>query len=272
MCWLIADSSLVYSQHQSEKQYVCQYCQNRFKNKNEAERHQNSLHLRRHSWSCATLEHYEHAFHPCTAVPPNTGTGQTSQQPQVPQSPEFAPYDVCGYCGQQFSNTPAPDWLARSQHLTSEHKFGECNQSKKFFRADHFRQHLKHSHGGTSGKWTNMLEAACMKDEPPITAEAQAQSAQAQATAQHQPPSQAQSSQPSSQVASPRKEAQPHLQPQAATQQPGVSPLHGAPVGGMMQSAHYPAMGNVGATGRGSINGGDFQFTTTEEHTKQEEE
>jgi hypothetical protein len=46
------------------------------------------------------------------------------------------------------------------------HKFGECNQAKKFFRADHFRQHLKHSHAGTSGKWTNMLENACMRDEP----------------------------------------------------------------------------------------------------------
>lgn len=45
------------------------------------------------------------------------------------------------------------------------HKFGECNQSKKFFRADHFRQHLKHSHAGTSGKWTNMLENACMREE-----------------------------------------------------------------------------------------------------------
>ena len=46
------------------------------------------------------------------------------------------------------------------------HKFRECNHAKKFFRADHFRQHLKHSHAGTSGKWTNMLENACMKDEP----------------------------------------------------------------------------------------------------------
>jgi hypothetical protein len=46
------------------------------------------------------------------------------------------------------------------------HKFGECNNAKKFYRADHFRQHLKHSHAGTSGKWTNILENACMKDEP----------------------------------------------------------------------------------------------------------
>jgi hypothetical protein len=51
-------------------------------------------------------------------------------------------------------------------HLQEMHKFGECNHAKKFFRADHFRQHLKHSHAGTSGKWTNMLENACMKDEP----------------------------------------------------------------------------------------------------------
>jgi hypothetical protein len=39
---------------------------------------------------------------------------------------------------------------------------------KKFYRADHFRQHLKHSHAGTSGKWTNILENACMKEEPPV--------------------------------------------------------------------------------------------------------
>lgn len=47
------------------------------------------------------------------------------------------------------------------------HKFGECNNAKKFFRADHFRQHLKHSHAGSSGKWTNILENACMKEEQP---------------------------------------------------------------------------------------------------------
>jgi len=58
------------------------------------------------------------------------------------------------------------DWGMRIAHLQEVHKFGECNHAKKFFRADHFRQHLKHSHAGTSGKWTNMLENACMKDEP----------------------------------------------------------------------------------------------------------
>ncbi|KAH8150720.1 uncharacterized protein LAJ45_05416 [Morchella importuna] len=133
--------------HETEKQYSCQYCSNRFKNKNEAERHQNSLHLRKHSWSCAALCGYEAAFH---------------QSPQRPNA------EICGYCGKEFPSPP--QWDARVEHLTTEHKFGECNQSKKFYRADHFRQHLKHSHSGTSGKWTNVLENACMRDEiPPAT-------------------------------------------------------------------------------------------------------
>jgi len=130
--------------HELEKQYSCQYCNNRFKNKNEAERHQNSLHLRKHSWSCAVLAgNYQAAFH-------------SSQQ-----HPSQA--DICGYCGKDF---PVPaQWERRIEHLTTEHKFGECNQSKKFYRADHFRQHLKHSHSGTSGKWTNILENSCMTPE-----------------------------------------------------------------------------------------------------------
>lgn len=134
--------------HTLEKQYGCHFCNNRFKNKNEAERHQNSLHLRKHSWSCRQLVgNYEAAFH------------------QSPRQPNYA--DVCGYCGKEF---PVPaQWDIRIDHLTTEHKFGECNQSKKFFRADHFRQHLKHSHSGTSGKWTNVLENACMREEMPPT-------------------------------------------------------------------------------------------------------
>ncbi|KAL8970683.1 MAG: hypothetical protein Q9183_001402 [Haloplaca sp. 2 TL-2023] len=145
--------------HESEKQYVCNFCPNRFKNKNEAERHQNSLHLRKNSWSCATLSgEFQRVFHPSTT------TSQHASQPPTP-SDMVAAVDICGYCGQEFANEPQPDWNDRVSHLTSVHKFGECNQSKKFFRADHFRQHLKHSHAGTSGKWTNMLEQECMKEE-----------------------------------------------------------------------------------------------------------
>lgn len=139
--------------HEMEKQYSCQYCNNRFKNKNEAERHQNSLHLRRHSWSCASLVSFQSAFH---------GSGSPTCQTNAGPS-----HDTCGYCGEEFPNYPRPDWDRRFEHLTTVHKFGECNNAKKFFRADHFRQHLKHSHAGTSGKWTNILENACMKEEQP---------------------------------------------------------------------------------------------------------
>jgi hypothetical protein len=142
--------------HEMEKQYTCQFCHNRFKNKNEAERHQNSLHLRRHSWSCNAISRYQAAFHPSTSPSSHTANGPAN--------------DACGYCGEEFPNQPQPDWDRRIDHLTNVHKFGECNQAKKFYRADHFRQHLKHSHAGASGKWTNMLENACMKDEPAVEA------------------------------------------------------------------------------------------------------
>jgi hypothetical protein len=60
------------------------------------------------------------------------------------------------------------DYADRAQHVTDVHKFRECNSTKRFFRADHFRQHLKHSHAGSSGKWTNQLENACMLEADPV--------------------------------------------------------------------------------------------------------
>lgn len=139
-----------------EKPYTCLFCHNRFRNKNEAERHQNSLHLRPHSWSYAAISRYQAAFHPSTSPTSHILNGSAN--------------DVCGYCGEEFPNHPQPVWDRRIEHLTNVHKFGECNQAKKFYRADHFRSHLKHSHSGASGKWTNMLENVCMKDEPTIDA------------------------------------------------------------------------------------------------------
>ncbi|KAI0479149.1 hypothetical protein GGR56DRAFT_665011 [Xylariaceae sp. FL0804] len=152
------DTEQELSAHEAEKQYECSFCGNRFKNKNEAERHQNSLHVRRHSWSCSALLHsgYDRAFHDSGNRP-----GEV---------------DTCGYCGEEFPRSGGSgrsrivteqDWDERLRHLQELHKFRECNSSKKFYRADHFRQHLKHSHAGTSGKWTNMLENACMLDEEP---------------------------------------------------------------------------------------------------------
>ena len=128
--------------HESEKPYACNYCPNRFKSKNEAERHENSLHRRRTSWSCGALLDIRAAM----------------------QTSSYVNADVCGYCGMEF---PIPaQWEIRADHLKTFHKFGECNKAKKFFRADHFRQHLKHSHQGVLNyRWTSILEYACMMQE-----------------------------------------------------------------------------------------------------------
>ncbi|EGU82580.1 hypothetical protein FOXB_06906, partial [Fusarium oxysporum f. sp. conglutinans Fo5176] len=142
--------------HEAKKPHICTFCGNRFKNKNEAKRHQNSRHVRPYSWSCSALSGYDRAFHDSTNRP-----GEA---------------DTCGYCGDEFprsgggpdtgasSGGDAPryatvqDWDERIKHLKEVHKFGKCDSFKKFFRADHFRQHLQHGHAGTSGKWTSMLE------------------------------------------------------------------------------------------------------------------
>ena len=42
----------------------------------------------------------------------------------------------------------------------------ESTATQKGFSEPIFRQHLKHSHAGTSDKWTNILENAYMKNEP----------------------------------------------------------------------------------------------------------
>ncbi|KAL7620503.1 hypothetical protein AAE478_009498 [Parahypoxylon ruwenzoriense] len=137
------------SAHEAEKQYQCSFCGNRFKSKNEAERHRNSLHVRRHAWSCSAIQNvgYESVFQ------------ESINQPGVA--------DACGYCGEDFGRsggnsvfrqTNEEDWNERHNHLREVHKFGECNSAKRFYRADHFRQHLKHSHAGVSGRWANGLE------------------------------------------------------------------------------------------------------------------
>ena len=145
--------------HTAEKQYKCAYCGIRFKNKNESERHQNSVHLDRYAWSCSTLSVFDNVFH-------NSPTGPDS-------------WDVCGYCGLEFPRSGKGigqsainhvDWAKRLYHLREVHRFGECNSSKKFFREDHFRQHLKHCHAGTRGKWTDALTNACMTKEKALVA------------------------------------------------------------------------------------------------------
>jgi hypothetical protein len=129
----------------------------------QSRRGQDSLQLRQYSWSCAAISSAAAAFHP--------------SESEVPEGPPTAMTDVCGFCGSEFPNFPTPDWDLRTDHLKSVHSFDECDQKKKFYRGDHFSQHLKHSHAGTSGKWTTMLlRAASVRERPtPQTSETIAQ-------------------------------------------------------------------------------------------------
>ena len=127
-----------------EKPYGCGYCLGRFMRKNEAVRHENK-HKQQKIWSCAALDGFRVAFGPATS-----GTGEM---------------DDCGYCGKEFPNLPQPDWNARKYHLEEVHGFGQCNREKRFYRADHFKQHLVHSHGAQNGKWTKRLQEASLTQE-----------------------------------------------------------------------------------------------------------
>lgn len=112
------------------------YCPYRFNDKHEAERHQNSLHLRQYTWSCGILQNPRDAFkHLSFGV------------------------SICCYCGTYLLCHPLDEELRT--HLVRDHRFGECNEAKNFFRADHFRQHLIHSHGAVRGTWTDTIEDAC---------------------------------------------------------------------------------------------------------------
>ncbi|KAI1771162.1 hypothetical protein F4818DRAFT_214457 [Hypoxylon cercidicola] len=145
------------SAHEAERRYQCSFCGNRFKTKNESERHENSLHVRRHAWSCSNI--------------PSGGYSNIFQESI--NHPGVA--DTCGYCGEDFARSGGDgacrrasekDWADRFNHVREVHKLGECNATKQFYRADHFRQHLKHSHAATPGRWTSILETLCMTDVP----------------------------------------------------------------------------------------------------------
>jgi len=91
--------------------------------------------------------------------------------------------DICGFCGVKFSrnkrslqiqpseknhntiDTEQSYWEGRLQHLQTKHNFRECNSSKKFFKVEHFRQHLKHSHGASFGPWTRNIVDLCRREE-----------------------------------------------------------------------------------------------------------
>ncbi|KAI1647692.1 uncharacterized protein F4817DRAFT_365159 [Daldinia loculata] len=142
--------------HKAEKRHQCSFCGARFKSKNEAERHENSLHVRRHAWACSNML--------------SVGYMNIFQE----SANQLGIFDTCGYCGEDFPRNGEgmpmyaneQDWEDRLNHVKDVHKFGECNSAKQFYRADHFRQHLKHSHAATLGRWISAIESRCMADLP----------------------------------------------------------------------------------------------------------
>ena len=105
-------------------------------------------------WSCETLyENHKAAFHPSTSY-------HSDRHLAISET------DGCGLCGEEFPNEPAPDWDNRLAHLRSVHTIGVCSRPiKKFFKAYHFRLHLKHRHAAKTGKWSRTLETASMQEE-----------------------------------------------------------------------------------------------------------
>ncbi|KAI5918232.1 hypothetical protein F4810DRAFT_693162 [Camillea tinctor] len=167
------DSPEARKAHESKRKYKCSYCGHRFKTKNDTERHEKSLHIRRRAWSCSMLLalEFQDSFH---------------DSPEAPGS-----QIICNYCGigisipkdsiDAMSISPGDQYKRMLveylwedhhkrliEHLQKVHQVGQCNAAKKFYRADHFRQHLKHSHNATLGKWTSVLESKCMKEEDPV--------------------------------------------------------------------------------------------------------
>lgn len=120
-----------YSLHELAGQNKCSFCGKRFKSKNEAWRHESSLHVRRRFWTCFALSRYEDAFHDSLGHSRELG--------------------VCCYCGEEFprnrhatgSRSHSDDGLPlqatkngeeRRRHLHDVHKFQCCIFSKKFYR------------------------------------------------------------------------------------------------------------------------------------------
>ena len=121
-----------------DRRFTCTHCPASFKNKNEAKRHGTSMHERTHSWSCAAVPGHQGAF----------GHVESSR----------GYLDECGFCGARFANGPHLDLQARIQHLEQVHHSDQCKRQRIFYRLDHFRQHLRHSHATTTGPWTRIVE------------------------------------------------------------------------------------------------------------------
>ncbi|RSL80509.1 hypothetical protein CDV31_017120 [Fusarium ambrosium] len=118
------------------------------------------MHTRSQSWSCTALLEYNQLFYT-----PWDRPGEA---------------DVCTYCGTEFSRSGGggagpgahteryatnEDWVERIKHAHEAHNFQGCDLSKRFYRADHHKQHLRYSHLCKDGRWLDSLVRMCMTSE-----------------------------------------------------------------------------------------------------------
>lgn len=94
-------------------------------------------------WSCAAITGYEFLFF---------------------DSKNCSSVSLCGFCGATFRKSSDTDWTWRKKHCSDIHRWDECDRDKQFYRADHFRQHLKHTHLAVPGWWSDRLERSARRD------------------------------------------------------------------------------------------------------------
>jgi hypothetical protein len=131
--------------HKLERQFKCKYCSPCFKAKNEANRHENSLHIRGETWKCVAINDF-------------TKISQNSTERASRPDTQVSLVDICSFCGEDFPSQPSPDWSLRDYHLTSVHKIDGRDKHRSFHRVDHYLQYVVHFHEGQRGPWLTELE------------------------------------------------------------------------------------------------------------------
>ena len=130
-----------------EKRYHCEFCSRVFGNKNDAKRHQRSLHARPYFWSCAAIVDIQKLLNISFALPLASSHTLSHQN--------------CVFCGRDSATQPR--WEDQVRHLTQHHQMHACKQEKKFYRADHFAQHLRYRHRMQCREAVKVLAGCCIR-------------------------------------------------------------------------------------------------------------
>ena len=140
------------SLHESQKQYECSYCPQRFTSIPQAKLHR-SVHLFRDSWSCPSSGSFQAVFYDIEQGVHN-----------------------CGYCGEVFptlkyisDSCMSESWSDRLEHLRTRHSFGYGNDGHihAFHEVDEFKAHLIAYHRAILEPWTIDLEQFCRDKSTP---------------------------------------------------------------------------------------------------------